>query len=243
MKSWEEKTFELVKWIRNRVVAAGARGLVVGLSGGIDSAVVAELCRLAYPEKTLAVALPCNSNPADLRDAELVANQLGLPFKKIYLGEAFAAFKEILGIIKEEEKTLPVANIKPRLRMTVLYYFASSHNYLVAGTGNKSELTIGYFTKYGDGGVDLLPLGEMVKTEVRELAYYLGIPEEIILRPPSAGLWEGQTDEDELGFSYAQLDKYILSGEGPPEVKEKVEKLKAQSQHKRKMPPIADILK
>src|SRR5690606_5628013 len=107
---------------------------------------------------------------------------------------------------------MAVANLKPRLRMTTVYYVANTRNYLVAGTGNRSELTIGYFTKYGDGGVDLLPIGRLLKAEVRELARELGIPERIITKAPSAGLWAGQTDEGEMGFTYAELERYLSEG-------------------------------
>jgi NAD+ synthase len=122
--------------------------------------------------------------------------------------------------------------------MVTLYYVANQLKYMVAGSGNRSEITVGYFTKHGDSGVDIMPLGNLVKAEVRELARHLKIPREIIDKPPSAGLWEGQTDESEMGFSYAALDRYILTGEAPEELKRKIEAMKAASAHKRAMPPI-----
>jgi NAD+ synthase len=135
---------------------------------------------------------------------------------------------------------LPIANLKPRLRMLTLYYFANKLNYLVVGTGNKSELTMGYFTKYGDGGVDILPLGDLLKTEINKLAAELGVPREIIDKPPSAGLWAGQTDEGEMGITYAELDK-ILSGEPKGILQEKIDLVKSRealSRHKRALPDI-----
>jgi len=136
---------------------------------------------------------------------------------------------------------LALANIKPRLRMTALYYVANRFNYLVAGTENRSELTVGYFTKYGDGGADILPIANLVKSQVYELARFLGVPEKILRRTPSAGLWAGQIDEAEMGLTYEQLDRYILTGEAPRHVKERIEHLHRISEHKRQRPPIADV--
>nr|MCU0256832.1 NAD(+) synthase [Vicinamibacterales bacterium] len=135
---------------------------------------------------------------------------------------------------------LAQANLKPRLRMTTLYYVANRLNYLVAGTGNRTEIAIGYYTKYGDGGVDLLPLGALVKSEVRALARELGVPAPIIEKPPSAGLWIGQTDEGEMGFTYAELEDYLLRGPDAvaPATVMKIERLVRASEHKRHLPPV-----
>jgi NAD+ synthase len=137
---------------------------------------------------------------------------------------------------------VPLANMKPRLRMTTLYYFANTLNYLVAGTGNRSELAIGYFTKYGDGGCDLLPIGRLVKREVRAMAADLKVPRAIIDRTPSAGLWLGQTDEEEMGFTYADLERYLDEGaQGvSPALAMKIERLMRASEHKRALPPMPD---
>jgi NAD+ synthase len=134
-------------------------------------------------------------------------------------------------------KILAEANLKPRLRMATLYYFANRLHYLVVGSGNKCELGIGYFSKYGDGGVDILPLGNMVKRQVREMACHLGIPEEVIDKPPSAGLWEGQTDEQEMGLTYDQLDTYFTSGKAPEDVRRRIEEKITRNAHKLVMPP------
>jgi len=138
---------------------------------------------------------------------------------------------------------VPLANIKPRLRMATLYYFANALNYLVAGTGNRSELSIGYFSKYGDGGVDLLPIGHLVKSEVRALARELNIPPEIVDRTPSAGLWFGQTDEEEMGFTYKDLERYLEDGpQGvSPALAMRIERLIRASEHKRQLPPMPNI--
>jgi NAD+ synthase len=123
--------------------------------------------------------------------------------------------------------------------MLTPYYLANQLKYMVAGSGNRSERAIGYFTKYGDGGVDILPLGNLVKGQIKEMAGCLGIPQQIIDKPPSAGLWPGQTDEDELGLSYEELDRYLVTGEASEELKEKIESMIAASNHKRLPPPVA----
>lgn len=201
---------KIVKWIKIKVRQAGAKGCVVGLSGGIDSAVVALLCKRAFPQNTLGVFMPCHSLEQDLAIGQKFAKRSKLKTKLVDLTPVFdQLFLNIEGKEYINQKDLACANIKPRLRMATLYYMANKHNYLVIGTGNKSELTMGYFTKYGDGGVDLLPLGNLLKTQVRKLAKELNVLQEIIDRPPSAGLWHGQTDEGEMGITYSELDRII----------------------------------
>jgi len=217
------------------------QGVVFGLSGGIDSAVVAGLAKRAFPHKALAVCLPCHSNPLDREHAALTAETFGLEMLTVDLSSAFDQLVSTLALGQQGRPVVPeltLANVKPRLRMTALYYYASIHAYLVLGTSNRSELTIGYFTKYGDGGVDLMPLAGLVKTEVRELAKYLGVPQVIIDKPPTAGLWAGQTDEGEMGLTYRELDEYILIGDAAPHIKERVDSLAATSTHKKRLPPI-----
>jgi NAD+ synthase len=154
------------------------------------------------------------------------------------------AFDALIQNLPPTEHRLAAANVKPRLRMTALYYLAQNYSYLVLGSGNKTELMVGYSTKYGDGGVDLLPLGDLYKTEVWELAGELGVPQEVIERPPSAGLWPGQTDEEELGITYRELDRVLIAmtaeatADIAPATLNKVEQLIANSAHKRAMPPI-----
>lgn len=235
-------TDNLVQWIRQQAEQASAKGVVFGLSGGVDSAVVAALCRKAFPHACLGVIMPCYSDPRDREDAHLVANALSLPVREVDLNPVFALlYRQLTGEEYSDQRGLPIANIKPRLRMITLYYFANSKNYLVVGTGNKSELVMGYFTKYGDGGVDILPLGDLVKTQVRELARYLNIPEPIIAKPPSAGLWPAQTDEGEMGITYAELDAVILGQAPSPNLAQEVARRKELSQHKRSLPAIPSL--
>lgn len=222
----------LVNWLQTEVENAGLAGAVVGLSGGIDSAVTARLCQLAFGEEMLGVIMPCHSSSQDREDALKVAGKFGIEVVENDLSQIYDHFLANLRESGVEAGRLAEANIKPRLRMTALYYYAQAKGYLVVGTDNWSELKIGYFTKHGDGGIDLAPLGSLVKNEVKKLAEVLEIPAEIIEKKPSAGLWDGQTDESEMGFSYQELDQYILTGEAEPEVKEKIEKLSAKNSHK-----------
>ncbi len=238
---------DISNWIKKQVEKANAKGVVFGLSGGIDSTVVAVLCRNAFPEKHLALILPCFSSKKDLNDANLVVKKFALNYEIINLEEVFLAFSKTLNF-GPQDKELAVVNIKPRLRMLTLYYFANKLNYLVVGTSNKSELTMGYFTKYGDGGVDILPLGDLTKTEVYKLAEVLDIPKRIIEKPPSAGLYPDQTDEKEMGIKYKLLDKVIGAIEKNYSLKkfnknivEKVLKKKEQSLHKLNPPKIFKI--
>ncbi len=228
----------IVNWLKRKVKEAGADGAVVGLSGGIDSAVTAVLLKKAFGDNVLGVVMPCHSSRQDREDAHHVTSKFSIEYIETDLSDVFDQFYAKLKKSGIKDDELAAANIKPRLRMTALYYYASSLNYLVVGTDNRSELKIGYFTKYGDGGIDLAPLGMLVKTEVRELAEHLGIPKNIIEKKPSAGLWQGQTDEGEMGFSYEQLDNYILNGQVEDEIKEKIEKLAKKNSHKLKPVPV-----
>ncbi len=236
----EELANKLIAWIREQVQGAGRQGVVFGMSGGLDSAVVAVLCRRAFPDNALGVIMPCYSNKTDIAHAQAVAKKFHIPSSTIALEELFDSLLRVLPIGEYEPATrkLAEANLKPRLRMLTLYYLANRLGYLVVGTGNRSEISVGYFTKYGDGGVDLLPLGNLVKRQVRELASYLGIPKEIIQKPPSAGLWVGQTDEGEMGITYEELDRYLITGEAAEAVKKKVDAMVAGSAHKRAIPAI-----
>ncbi|MTI86298.1 MAG: NAD(+) synthase [Firmicutes bacterium] len=237
---------KLVEWLQSEAADRNASGFVVGLSGGIDSAVTAALCKRAYPDNTFGVIMPCHSNPEDEEHARLVAEHFDIPYKIINLNEPFDELVQLLDDKPYDpaQRDMSVANIKPRLRMTTLYFFAARRESLVAGTGNKSELTVGYFTKYGDGGADLLPIANLIKEEVTELAKALNVPEPVITKEPSAGLWLGQNDEEEMGFSYGELDEYIKSGKAPERVKNKVDELAQRSLHKKQLPvtpPLWDI--
>lgn len=233
----------VTQWIRRKTEEAGSTIAVLGLSGGIDSAVTAALCMRAMDGAALGVLMPCHSAPQDRVDALRVADQLGIETAEIALDQVYDILLELL----PRGTDLARANLKPRLRMLVLYYFANSRNGLVVGTGNKAELQVGYFTKYGDAGVDILPLGALSKRQVRDLGIHLGVPEDIVHKRPSAGLWPGQTDEGELGMSYDQIDAAIavleraVGVEVNPEVVERVSRLAALSQHKRVTPPICAL--
>jgi len=245
--NYRKLSTEISEWIKKEVKRAKGNGVVFGLSGGVDSSVVGILCKEAFPDTHLALLLPCFTPKEDMEDANLIVEKFGLNSKTINLEPVFLEFSRILGI-DPNRRELSVANIKPRLRMIALYHFANKMNYLVIGTSNKSELTMGYFTKYGDGGVDLLPLGDLTKTEVYKLAKTIGVPERIIKKPPSAGLWPGQTDEGEMGIRYKDLDKMIsalekgkiLSG-FKKDVVEKILTRSKQVSHKLKPPKIFKV--
>jgi NAD+ synthase len=234
----ESLSRKLSVWIKESVEEAGRRGVVLGLSGGLDSSVLAVLCQRALPQNTLALLMPCHSTDTDRIHAGIVAEKFSIPTRLVTLDNVYDSFLQILPDFQPDEETLKLthANIKARLRMITLYNTANQLRYIVAGSSNRSELTIGYFTKYGDGGVDIMPLGNLVKSQVRELAIHLGIPREIIDKPPSAGLWEGQTDEEEMGLTYEVLDNYILTGNAPDDLKKTLEARKNASFHKRETP-------
>jgi len=238
MQFMETLVQKLCNWMEDKVIEAKAKGIVFGLSGGLDSAVVAALSIRIFPQNTLAIIIPCHNLETDINDALALINKFNIPYKIIDLSKIYDSFIYLLNNKeKEGNSKLAEANIKPRLRMTTLYHFANKLNYLVSGTGNKSELMIGYFTKYGDGGADILPLGNLLKNQVRELAEYLGIPKEIINKPPSAGLWKGQTDEEEIGIRYDQLGKYLRTGKlNNKIIEKKIQDKIAKNAHKRITP-------
>jgi NAD+ synthase len=248
-----ELALRISEWIKERAVEAGAQGVVLGMSGGLDSSVTAVLCKKAFPDTTLGLIMPCFSSREDIEHAKMVASKFRIKTKVIDISDIFKSFLNILEGVEYDEAekaaiNIAVANLKPRLRMLCLYYFANKLNYLVVGTGNKSEISIGYFTKYGDGAVDILPLGDLLKTEERKLAGELGIPEEIIEKVPSAGLWVGQTDEGEIGMSYQDLDGIISALERgdvssihlkfEPELVKRVKRMMEKSRHKREKIPV-----
>ena len=194
----------IVTWLENKLIESKAGGFVLGLSGGLDSAVVGALCKKAS-NNTTGLILPCYSNDQDRKDAILVSSSFNIEVEVFDLCKVFDTFPLSFQI------KLTGMNVKSRLRMVTLYAYANEYNRLVVGTGNRTERVLGYFTKHGDGGADILPIGDLTKAEVKELARDLKVPQSIIDKAPSAGLWDGQTDEEEIGASYEEMD-YFISG-------------------------------
>lgn len=229
---------QIERFIETEVIGSGAEGVVVGLSGGIDSAVVASLAvRALGSDKVLGLIMPCGSDPDDA----IFAKKLQCPNIICDLSKAFKAMRGTLPFDVVSSGLL--GNIKARLRMTTLYAYANMMNYIVLGTGNRTEIALGYFTKYGDGGCDCEPIGGLLKREVVRLAKELGVPQEIIRRAPSAGLWAGQTDEGDLGFFYNKLDMAVEASDAGvmDDALDVLGSRMVNSGHKRKMPPICTI--
>lgn len=228
----------LIQWLQEEVKKAKCNGLIVGVSGGIDSAVVANLIKRAFPNNSMGLILPCHSNQEDVIDAMIVVDQCQLEYKNINLDATFDTLvnNQIIPNINQSDRfKLSLANTKARLRMTTLYSFAQNYNYLVVGTDNECEWHTGYFTKYGDGGVDLVPLVHLNKAEVYELAKYLNVDQKIIDRIPTAGLIENQSDEDEMQVTYAELNDYLRNKEISKKSQERIEFLHNISEHKRNL--------
>ncbi|ABR48392.1 NAD+ synthetase [Alkaliphilus metalliredigens QYMF] len=242
------KVERVVAWLREQVEESGTTGLVVGISGGIDSAVVANLIYRAFPNQSLGVILPIRSHQDDIDDGLAVAIACGIKHTTVnldnehenVLSKAINALQK-LELYDENKLRISDANLRARLRMSTLYTIANNVNSLVVGTDNAAELHTGYFTKYGDGGVDILPIAGLTKREVYQWGEYLGVPQSVLNREPSAGLWEGQTDEKEMGTTYEMIDDFLEGKEVPQKDKEIIERLHGISHHKRVMPPLPNI--
>lgn len=244
MRNYDEETRARVSWIAGQLSESKTKGIVFGNSGGKDSALVGILCKMAT-ENVLGVVMPCESAQnysSDKHHAELLAQQFNIETSLADLTSAKRA------LMAELEKVSPPStieglasnNINPRLRMTTLYALAQSRGYLVAGTGNQSEYFTGYFTKWGDGAYDINPIADLLAGEVLDFLKHLGAPEEIIGKPPSAGLYEGQTDETDMGVSYNTIDKFISTAEATPKDKEIIMKMHNNTAHKRRPPLMYD---
>lgn len=248
MESIAKKIDLTVNWLREKVLESKSKGLVVGISGGIDSAVVAVLIKKAFPENSLGVVLPIKSNRQDEEHARLLIDKYKISSMNIDLTQVHEVlFNNIKGNMEKTKLWNPVyekisdANLRARLRMSTLYTFANNLGYMVVGTDNKAELYTGYFTKYGDGGVDILPMANLLKREVYEWAKFLEVPDQIINKAPSAGLWEGQTDEIEMGTTYDYIDDHIIGKNIPEKDMLIIEKLHNSSEHKRIVIPVPPI--
>lgn len=238
LRDWNAETEKRVEFIRNLLKDSGAKGIVFGNSGGKDSALVGILCRKAC-ENTLGLIMPCGSKvnlTTDREHALLVAKMFDIMTEEIDLGQIKELFSQKLKEVFGDISPLALANLGPRLRMAALYAVAQSRGCLVAGTSNRSEMTMGYFTKWGDGACDFNPIADLTVTEVYEFLRFLDAPEGIINKPPSAGLWEGQTDEGEMGITYREIDDYLLYGKASPESIEKIKTAFVKTSHKREMP-------
>ncbi|MEG1509171.1 MAG: NAD(+) synthase [Clostridia bacterium] len=233
----ESEIKQRVDWIKEVLKNAHANGVVVGNSGGKDCTLVEILCKKAT-ENVLSVIMPCESKrnyEIDKRHALLVAEKYNIETIEVDITSTKQDLaRKLEQFCPKQQVPMAYANMNPRLRMTTLYTIAQNKNYLVAGTGNLSEITMGYFTKWGDGGYDFNPIADMTATEVFAMLRYLQAPIEIIEKAPSAGLYEGQTDEKEMGVSYAEIDKFIRTGES--EKQDVILKAFNRNQHKRVMP-------
>ena len=239
MRSYKDEFDKRVAFIRRQLKEAHADGIVYGNSGGKDCTLVGILCKAAC-DNTVGLILPCGTkrnHTEDKDDALAVAEKYKITTHIVDIGEVKKAMTEA---VKDAVKLTDAAssNINPRLRMTALYAVAASENRLVAGTGNRSEGYMGYFTKWGDGAYDINPIADLTVTEIYEFLAWLDAPEHIRTKAPSAGLFEGQTDESEMGITYAAIDNYILNNEANERDKEIIDKFHAKSEHKRKMPVV-----
>jgi len=249
LKVRENESNRIAAFITETVNEAHARGVVVGLSGGIDSAVVGALCVKALGKNNvLALLMPSNSTPRkDLEDARKLASSWGIRHEEIPIS---GLVETITGSMARGTKVAK-ANVQARVRMILNYYRANSLGYLVAGTGDRSEESLGYFTKWGDGGADFLPIAHLYKTQVRELGARLGLPKEVVEKPASPQLWPGQRAIDEIPADYDKLDialHYLFDLKAKPAeaaaeshlprgVVNKALEMHAKTEHKRKLPP------
>jgi len=253
--SYLETKDKIVEFIRSRISDSKATGAVIGLSGGIDSALTAYLTVEALgKDMVLGLMLPEKgiSTKTDIDDALEIAKILGIDHTVIEISHILSSFSSAIPVFDRNVKTAN-GNLKARTRMCILYYHANLMNRMVVGTGNKTELLLGYFTKYGDGGVDIEPIGDLYKTQVRGLSRYMGVPLNIIEKTPTAGLWHGQTDESEIGVSYDMADRIItmlvdekkkiseVKNKFPPEMVDKLVARISSSEHKRMMPQCVEI--
>ncbi|MCL2840658.1 MAG: NAD(+) synthase [Defluviitaleaceae bacterium] len=237
MRDYAKEVENRIKFIQNIVSTSKVKGIVFANSGGKDAALTGILCKMACDD-TVSLILPCgvaSNYKSDRTDAMALSKQYNIATRGIDLAEVKEAFSRSVGAdICITDRAM--ANVAPRLRMMAIYAVATSESRLVAGTGNRSERHLGYFTKWGDGGYDFNPIADLTATEVRGFLRYLNAPDNIINKPPSAGLYEGQTDEVDLGITYERIDKYLISGEAVPADKAIVDRYHEATHHKRRSP-------
>ncbi|MDE5545609.1 MAG: NAD(+) synthase [Malacoplasma sp.] len=221
----------IANWINGVLEESKTKGFVFGVSGGIDSALICAIASKFFKDKSLALRLDIYNSTKDVNDANLVINHFKINSVNKNLEQTFNA------IIKDlPDNKLAKMNLKSRLRMVTLYYYAQVYNYLVCGTSNADEIYTGYFTKFGDSGSDFIPLANLTKNDVRECAKLLGVPNQIIFKDPSAGLFENQKDEDDLKVTYEMIDNFLEKKEIPKNDYERIEYLHRISEHKRNLP-------
>lgn len=221
----------VANWINDVLVETKTKGFVYGVSGGIDSAMICAIASKFFKDKSLAVRLDIFNSSNDVRDANLVISHFKVHAIDKNMEQVFNTF------IKDmPENKLASMNLKSRLRMVCLYYYAQVYNYLVCGTSNADELYTGYFTKFGDSGSDFIPLANLTKTDVRECSKILGVPTQIINKAPSAGLYENQKDEDDLKVSYLEIDSFLENDSVSENSKQRIMELHNISEHKRNLP-------
>lgn len=237
MRDYKEEFEKRVAFIKKAISESGVKGIVYGNSGGKDSALVGILCKAAC-DNTVGIIMPCASKRnfgQDAKDGAEVAEKFGIETRTVDLTAMKELALETYSKVTEVSPTAS-ANIGPRLRMMTLYAVAASESRLVAGTGNRSEGYMGYFTKWGDGAYDINPIADLTVTEIYEFLEYLDAPKCVIEKAPSAALFEGQTDEDEMGVTYAAIDKFLFSGEASDADRKIIDRYHKASEHKRRMP-------
>lgn len=237
MRNYARETKQRVQFIKDLTASSGAKGIVYGNSGGKDSALVGILCKMAC-DNTLGLIMPCGSKrnyAGDLNDANTIAQQYKIAVRIVDLSPARQALKKALSNTAELTDSA-LNNIAPRLRMSALYAVAASENRLVAGTGNRSEHYLGYFTKWGDGACDFNVIADLTAGEVLEFLHHLGAPAFLFSKPPSAGLYDGQTDEEEIGVAYSSIDALLLTGKTSERDQMVIERQHRATEHKRHMP-------
>ena len=232
MKNYEKKIETIVNFIKKYLEESKAKGIVFGVSGGIDSALVGAIASKYFKDNHLALTMNINNSQKDVSDARLVISHFNLNHTDVDLENVYKEFCKVVPNVE-----MGLGNLKARIRMSVLYSYAVKHNYLVVGTSNADEFITGYFTKYGDSGSDIMPLVNLTKNSIYECAKLLNVPNQIIIKKPTAGLFENQTDENDLKVSYSTIDNYLEGRVIDQKDKERIEYLKSISEHKRNFPP------